>query len=150
MISRKRLSAALTIILGLLVLGAAAAVAVVLAGPSLAPEEPFTEFYILGQGGKAAGYPTEFDAGSEQTVIVGIVSHEAEVITYRVEVNAGGPVIAAAGPVVLAPQEKHEGPLSFTLENAGSRQQVMFLLYREGEPGAYRSLDLWVDVSPQR
>ena len=146
MTGRERLYRVLAIFLGLLVL--AAAVAVVLAVAFPAPPEPYTEFYILGPGGKAAGYPSGFPAGSEQSVIVGIVSHEREATTYRVDVEAGGPVIAKAGPIVLAPLEKYEQPLAFKLDTAGSRQRVTFLLYKEGETESYRSLYLWVDVTP--
>jgi uncharacterized membrane protein len=146
MINRKRLYRALTIFLGLLVLGAAVAVVITVVFP--APEEAFTEFYILGPGGKAAGYPSDFTAGSEQTLIIGIVSHEREANTYRVDVEAGGSVLTTAGPIVLTPGGKYEQPLNFTMSSAGNRQQVTFLLYKEGEAGAYRSLHLWVDVSP--
>jgi uncharacterized membrane protein len=146
MTGRERLNRALAIFLGLLVLGAAVAVVLVVAFP--APPEPYTEFYILGPGGKAAGYPSEFTAGSEQTVIVGIVSHEQEATSYRVDVEVGGSVIAKAGPIVLAPLEKYERPLVFKLDTAGSRQRVTFLLYKEGEAESYRSLYLWVDVTP--
>jgi len=146
MTGRERLYRVLAIFLGLLVLGAAVAVVLTVAFPP--PPEPYTEFYILGPGGKAAGYPSEFAMGSEQTVIVGIVSHEREATTYRVDVEAGGPVIDRNGSFVLAPFEKYEQPLVFTLDTAGSRQQVTFLLYKEGEAEAYRSLYLWVDVTP--
>jgi uncharacterized membrane protein len=146
MISRKRLYAVLSVLLGLSVVGAAVAVAVTTL--SQVPGEPYTEFYLLGPGGKAAGYPSGVTAGEEQTVTVGIVSHEPKITTYRVEVEADGQVIARAGPLVIAPLDRYEQPLGFTLEAAGDRQKVTFLLYREGQPDAYRSVYLWVDVSP--
>ena len=143
---RKRLSKALTIIFGLIVLGLVVAVVVTRVFP--APEEAYTEFYILGPGGKAVGYPFEFTAGDEQSVIIGIISHERDRKTYRVDVEAGGTILAAAGPFVLDHLEKYEEPIVFTVNSAGSQQQVTFLLYKEGETEAYRSLYLPVDVSP--
>ncbi|MGI6023628.1 MAG: DUF1616 domain-containing protein, partial [Methanoculleus sp.] len=50
--------------------------------------DAFTEFYILGPGGKAADYPTEFMAGTPQTVIIGIGNHERQDITYTVQTFA--------------------------------------------------------------
>jgi uncharacterized membrane protein len=142
---RKALYTALSVILGLIVLGAAVAVGLAEASP---PRETFTEFYLLGPGGKAAGYPAESVVGNELTVTAGIVSHEREVTAYRIDVEAGGPVIASAGPIVLAPQEKHESPLAFTMDTPGSRRKVTFLLYREGDDTAYRSVYLRIDVAP--
>jgi uncharacterized membrane protein len=146
MTGREKLYRALAIFLGLLVIAALIAVVVTVAFPP--SPEPYTEFYILGPGGKATGYPSQFPAGSEQTVIVGIVSHEPEAATYRVEVGAGGPVIARAGPVVLAPLEKWEQPLVFRVDTAGDRQRVTFLLHKDGEAEVYRSLFLLVNVTP--
>jgi uncharacterized membrane protein len=143
MTRRKALYTALSVVLGLIVIGAAIAVGLAMASP---PRETFTEFYLLGPGGKAAGYPTSSVAGSELTVTYGIVSHEQEATTYHIEVETGGSVIASDGPVVLAPGEKYESPLAFTPDAAGSHQKVTFLLYREGEASAYRSVYLLVDV----
>jgi uncharacterized membrane protein len=145
MMSLKRLSAVVSVFLGLLVLGAAVAVGVTMASPP--PREPFTEFYILGAGGVAADYPTEFAAGEVQTVSVGIVSHEPGTAAYRVDVEIGGSVLASAGPVVLEPLERYEGPLTFTANSVG-RQKLTFLLYKDEQPEAYRSVYLWVDVAP--
>lgn len=144
MIRRKRLYAVLSVLLGLLVVGGAVAVTVTTLSP--APGEPYTEFYLLGPGGMAAGYPSAVTAGEEQTVTIGIVSHEPNITTYRVEVEAGGQVIARAGPLVIAPLDRYEQPLGFTLDAAGDGQKVTFLLYREGQPDAYRSVYILIDV----
>jgi len=47
--------------------------------------EEFTEFYILGMSGRAEGYPTTLRAGQSADLILGIVNHEAETLSYRVE-----------------------------------------------------------------
>lgn len=44
--------------------------------------ESFTEFYVLGPGGKAEGYPSEAKAGENATVILGVVNHEGEDTAY--------------------------------------------------------------------
>jgi uncharacterized membrane protein len=38
--------------------------------------EKFTEFYLLGPGGKAEDYPTNLNVGEDGEVIIGIVNHE--------------------------------------------------------------------------
>ena len=40
------------------------------------PSERFTEFYILGPGGKAYGYPENVTAGENVELIVGVVNRE--------------------------------------------------------------------------
>ena len=54
----------------------------VLATPKVG--EKFTEFYVLGSEGEAAGYPAEMSVGDEATIILGIVNHEQEQVSYRV------------------------------------------------------------------
>ena len=48
--------------------------------------ERFTEFYILGEEGKAAGYPTNLSVGQNATVIIGIANHEYRRVNYTVEI----------------------------------------------------------------
>lgn len=48
--------------------------------------ERFTEFYILGEKGKAADYPTTFWNGTRQEITVGIGNHEHRNVTYDVEI----------------------------------------------------------------
>ena len=48
--------------------------------------ERFTEFYILGEEGKAAGYPTNLSVGQNATVIIGIANHEYQRVNYTVEI----------------------------------------------------------------
>src|SRR5712692_9394248 len=38
--------------------------------------EPFTEFYVLGPGGKAEGYPRRLLVGEPGRVILGVINHE--------------------------------------------------------------------------
>ena len=48
--------------------------------------ERFTEFYVLGPGGKADEYPSVLAFGENATGFVGIVNHEQRTIDYTVEV----------------------------------------------------------------
>lgn len=109
--------------------------------------ETFTEFYILGQDGKAANYPKELKVGEKGEVIVGVVNHEGKEVSYRVEVVVGSQESTEVGPVVLVNEQKWEGEVSFVPEVAGENQKVEFLLYKDGEvEPCLEPLHLWVDV----
>ena len=115
--------------------------------------EKFTEFYILGPDGKAENYPTELKVGEEGKVIVGIVNHEQEEASYRVEVWIGGEKakLKIDGEdrdeinVELENEEEWRGEVGFVPQRAG-RQKVEFVLYKEGEPYFEEPLHLWIDV----
>ncbi|MFC1928749.1 DUF1616 domain-containing protein [Chloroflexota bacterium] len=109
--------------------------------------EKLTEFYILGQEGQVADYPRELVVEEEGKVVVGIVNHEHETMTYRVDVLVNGVEDTGVGPVVLGHQEKWEEELSFIPRKAGEHQKVEFLLYKQGQTEAYRALHLWVDIT---
>lgn len=79
-----KLDKALTVILILAIMTSIATLAYVVTHPK--PGEAFTEFYILGPGGKAADYPTELFVGENGTVIIGIVNHEHRNVTYYVQI----------------------------------------------------------------
>lgn len=76
---------ALTIILILSIIASVAALVYVVVTPK--EGEKFTEFYILGSGGKAYDYPTEVRAGNNSTVIVGVVNHEYRLTNYTMEIQ---------------------------------------------------------------
>jgi uncharacterized membrane protein len=48
--------------------------------------EKFTEFYILGENGKAANYPTDLLVGIPSQIIIGIGNHEYQKTNYIVEI----------------------------------------------------------------
>lgn len=110
--------------------------------------EKFTEFYILGAGGKAEGYPREIKAGEKGEVIAGIVNHEYETVKYLVEIKVDGERPDRLGPVELEHGQKREERLFFSSTRPQKDAKVEFLLYREGDTEPYRSLHLWVDVLP--
>ncbi len=160
---------ALTVVLVASLVVAAGMTAYVVAVPK--KWEQFTEFYILGQRGKAADYPSEFAAGTPQMVIIGIGNHEDRDITYTVETLAVQQVfdeatnqssVASAEPLdrftVTVPHNTTvEQPYSFRITDPAVNR-VEFLLFKDPSPGtltgadrisaSYRNLHLWVRVEP--
>jgi len=96
--------------------------------------------------GKAIDYPAELKLGEEARVMVGIVNHEREDMSYRLEVTVDGIGSSEIGPVVLGDGEKWEREAGFTPARLGDNQKVEFVLYRQGQSEAYRSVHLWVNV----
>ncbi len=110
--------------------------------------EKFTQFYILGPEGKPEGYPEQLAVGEEAEVIVGIVNHEQEDMSYRIRVTVDGVTGKETGSLPLAHEERWQGELSFTPTRAGEDQKVEFLLYKQGDDEPYRKVHLWIDVTP--
>ncbi|ASJ03602.1 hypothetical protein A3L09_10200 [Thermococcus profundus] len=82
--SASRLDKALTVALIIAIIISLVTLGYVVTHPK--PGEAFTEFYILGPGGKAADYPTKLLPGENGTVIIGIVNHEHRNVTYYVQI----------------------------------------------------------------
>ncbi|MFC2040837.1 DUF1616 domain-containing protein [Chloroflexota bacterium] len=137
----------LSVILSVAILVSIATVVYVIATPKAG--ERFTEFYILGLEGKAENYPGELVAGEEAKVMVGLVNHEHEMVSYRLEVRMNGVRNNEVGPLVVGHNEKWEELVGFTPHAAGDNQKVEFLLYKNGESKAYLTLHLWVSVKEQ-
>jgi len=140
------LNKALTIILGVLLLCAIGGVIYISVSP--AAGERFTEFYILGPEGKALDYPEEVVLGEEAVVIAGIVNHEYQETSYRIEIFIDGRNNSEIGPVVLAHDETWERGVRLQPEKAGEQQKVEFLLYKnEQGTSPAEQLHLWIDVT---
>jgi len=142
----------LSVVLVVAIVGAIGTLGYVIAKPKVG--EKFTEFFILNSYGKAANYPTELKVGEEGDVIVGIVNHEQENASYRVEVWIDGEqtMLRIEGEdryeidVELENEGKWEGEVGFVPQKAGEGQKVEFVLYKEGEPYLKEPPYLWVDV----
>lgn len=154
------LDKALVVLVALAAVAAVAAVGYVALAPR--PGEAFTEFYVLGPGGKAEGYPTTLAPGEPGPVILGVANHEHAAAAYRivptlVQVeyvpNATGvpePVErnrTALDPILvpLAEGATRELPYNVTLRDAGPAK-VVFDLYKDGGQEPYRTLHLWVNT----
>ena len=145
---------------------------IVVAGGTLAyviltprPGETFTEFYILGPGGNASGYPRNLTVNETAGVILGIANHEGASVNYTVRVDLVGVVIvynASAGfnetvpvsnttwtwrNVTVANGANWTEPYAFSIPKAGL-WKVQFLLFKDGDlSAAYRRLQIYVTVT---
>lgn len=134
----------LSVVLVLAVIFAVGSIVYVVTMPKTG--EKFTEFYILGPTGKAADYPRDLAPGQSGSVIVGVVNHEYAPVNYYVEIEAGGFVKERTGLFQLTDGQKWEKTMSFAVQTPRKDLEVEFLLFRQGDVTAYRSLHLWVDV----
>jgi uncharacterized membrane protein len=165
-----RLDRALSVVLVLSIVVAIATTAYVIAVPK--EGEHFTEFYILGPGGKAADYPADFAAGSTQSLIIGVGNHEYREVPYTVEAFALNQTFDPATntstvhaaerldrfTLTVPHNETSELPWEFSVPSA-DYNRIEFLLFNETVPGpavtgedrinaSYRDLHLWVRVRP--
>lgn len=144
---RESLHRALTWALALALLAAIAGT-VYLAVTPQETTDPYTEFYILGPGGNASGYPTNLTVGETGTVIVGITNHEHEVTTYTLVLALANETVERR-TVEVADEATWEERVSFVPTEPG-RQRLRFLLYKGTDPDLvdepYRHLRLWLEV----
>jgi uncharacterized membrane protein len=112
--------------------------------------ESFTEFYILGQDGKADNYPSDLKLGDTASLILGIVNHEHSTVDYQVSITDNGTAINNIGPVTLANEGKWENTINFKPVFSGSNQKIEFLLYKSIQSATDNtsplSLSLWINV----
>src|SRR2546425_209806 len=157
------LDKALTIALALSVAIAAGTLAYVFLAPR--PGETFTEFYILGPGGNASGYPTNLTRSQPGTVIIGVINHEAATVAYTARVDlVGVSIVFNVTCSCNRTQELNRTALNWFNQTIGDGQnwtqrytfvinttglwEVQFLLYRSNNlTNVYRELHLFVRVS---
>jgi uncharacterized membrane protein len=140
-----RVDRALTVILVIVIILSVSALVYVVVTPKQG--EKFTEFYILGQKGKAYDYPTSVAPGQNSTVIVGIVNHEYVTVNYTMRMAIQNSTFLSRD-VRLEDNQTWERPVSYSLQRVGDNQKLEFLLYKEDNFTApYRDLHLWVNVS---
>lgn len=139
-------------------------------------EEPFTEFYLLGNDGIAEDYLFDLRAGQGQPVVMGITNHEGAPTSYVVEIWAAHETIVASTNrthvdsmsqigtvhVDLLEGQTYEQPYAVTVSDKGANK-VEYLLFKPGVPGAdvppasvtgqdrvdaaYRNVNLWIAVN---
>ena len=108
--------------------------------------EGFTEFYVLGSGGKAEDYPGLVKAGEQATAVLGLVNREGRDTAYQIAVMLDGETTDDIDGVVLGNGERWEKTVALLPAHAGNSQKAEFLLYKDGGGEPYRSLHLWLDV----
>lgn len=107
----------------------------------------FTEFYITGISGTAAGYPEKLQTGEAGCVNLTIISHEKETTVYRVEIRVDGKQIQSIKDISVDPLGKWDKYVSFTAEKPNNNAKVEFLLYKDGQNTTpYRQLSLQINV----
>ncbi|KAF5059615.1 hypothetical protein DSECCO2_334320 [anaerobic digester metagenome] len=105
--------------------------------------DKFTEFYILGENGTAADYPTNLTLGETGNLTIGIVNHEYQRVDYLLVVKSNNRTLSSEN-LTLENGAKLEIPYNFTASSA-DKKEMKFLLYRlPDEEKVYRSLNLTV------
>jgi len=108
------------------------------------PTEGFTEFYVLGPGGKAADYPRHLDAGENATVIIGVENHEHAQVDYILKVLLGNVTLQEKN-IRLDDNSNWTENYSFTTVGSGEKN-LSFILYLRGDDEPYRTLHLNIEV----
>ena len=145
----KVLDKILTVLLIISITAASALTIYVITAPKKGEE--FTEFYILGPSGKAADYPTSLSVGEKGEVIVGVVNHEYEPVSYLFRVEIENRTIGERN-VQLAHNETVEFLFPFSGGEKG-KKKLEFLLFKQNQnqresinlTAPYRELHLWID-----
>jgi uncharacterized membrane protein len=134
-------------------------------------EEPFTEFYLLGNDGIAEDYFYDLRAGRGEAVIMGITNHEGVPTQYVVEVFAATETINNATnrsevvsmtrlgtvPIELADGQTYEQPYQVVIDKRGPNRLEFLLFKADNIPpesvsgadrveNAYRNVNLWIAV----
>ena len=128
------------------------------------PGERFTQFYILGPGGKVENYPTDLNVSEEGTVLIGVANHEFERTDYTVRVDLVGVELVwnetsgfnetvevnrtnmAWMNLTLDHDTNWTRSYAFEIDVPGL-WQVRFLLFRDGDlTTVYRNTHLFVRV----
>ncbi|MFO7967658.1 MAG: DUF1616 domain-containing protein [Archaeoglobaceae archaeon] len=107
-------------------------------------EEKFTELYILGEGGKAEGYPSELYILEQNPIIVGVENHEQQAVNYTLRVKMGDYLLEEK-QISLGHKEKWKEELDLNPRHLGRHLKLEFALLREESTSPYRSVHLWVD-----
>lgn len=145
------LDKALTAILLICIILSVAVTAYLIAVPKQG--EKFTEFYILGPGGKADNYPTRFSMGDSKQVIVGITNHEYRDVPYDLVISLNDSVLDTrllTERISVADNQTLEKLINITPDRAGTNMELEFLLYADGNmTSPYRECHLWINVTPK-
>ena len=139
-----RLDRVLTVVLVLTIAGAIGTLVYAIQTPKVG--ERFTEFKILGPGGKMEDYLREVVLESKIGVIMEITNQEHEPAVYYLEIEIDGQDLEKVGPIALEHGEEWQQEVVFTPIRSGLDQKVEFQLYRGQASEPYHVLHLWIDV----
>ena len=144
--SQDRVNRVLYGVLALALLTAAGSAITIAVSPI--PGEHFTEFYMLGPESLAENFPREAVAGEQAAVKIGVANREGRDGLYTVIVKIGEQVIGISPIIALRAGEVWEQPVTFVAPKAGDDQAVDLVLERDGSASPYRTLRLWLNVTP--
>lgn len=142
-----RLKKALFISLVVVILATLGGIVYLIATPQA--DQKFTEFYLLDSQGKAESYPNQVIPDAEVEVTVGVVNHEYQIASYRVDMTINGDISETMDVGTLTHQQKWEQKVSFTAPATGE-VKVEFWLYKDNgvEPYFQDPLTLNIKVMP--
>jgi uncharacterized membrane protein len=104
---------------------------------------------LLGPKGQASGYTQFVRVGETGKVTVGIVNHEHEVVTYRIEVTIDGIKSNEVDSIKLTQGTKWENNVTFMPLTPGTNEKVEFSLFTDNATTPlFDPLRLWINVSP--
>ncbi len=167
--SGSTLNKTLTVILAVCIVGSIGVLGYTIAKPKTG--EQFSEFYILGNAGKADNYPSSFVlnqggvarvsydggktfvTGTEGRITVGIVNQELKTTSYilkmaidsqPVTINYNGNTVSQVDQITLQEGEKWEQVVGFVPLKIGNNQKVEFFLYKDGANAPDITLHIWI------
>ena len=108
--------------------------------------EPFTEFYMIGDGGNTSNYPTILTAGKSFNLKVGISNQELVSQKYSMKIVLNDREIGSSKVITIDKSQTWEGLLPIIPDQTGQSQKLELKLFREGDVKAHRVIWLWVDV----
>lgn len=112
------------------------------------PQTYTTALYLLGEDGRAGNYPGEVRRGYPFSTTLGIINHEQEAATYRIEVQIGAQDPETLAQVSLQPGETWERTFDVTIrESESATARVDFKLYRDSSVELYRSVHVRVQIA---
>jgi uncharacterized membrane protein len=115
--------------------------------------QTFSEFYLLGQGGKAEGYPQQLSVGQEGQISLVIVNRERADTTYMVKVlqDSGKAFIDGVEKtefnLPLKDGQKKSYEVKFVFDKTGSGQKLEFDLFKSDSTAPYLQTYLKVEVT---
>ncbi|MCU4718207.1 DUF1616 domain-containing protein [Halapricum hydrolyticum] len=128
--------ASLAVLVAVLLVGTAAAIYTL--GTADRSGE-YTEFYVLGPGGEAGGYPADLFVNETATIEVGVVNHFDAERTYTVVLELGNRT-ETTRTIRLGSGQKWRDRLSFAPSSPGEKR-VRVLLY-EGDDASGPPVDV--------
>ncbi|HEY3421540.1 MAG TPA: DUF1616 domain-containing protein [Methanocellaceae archaeon] len=113
--------------------------------------DKFTEFYLLGYGGKADNYPTGLDQGDLVSVTVGVANHEDRDMDYDLVVMLDDGTRQSRQyeqEISLADNGTWQKPITMRPMLVGTQVKLDFLLYADGDmTSPYRECYLYLNES---